>query len=166
MDAEHIKRLLGLKPLPVEGGFYAEPYRSDENIPRNALAARYGGERCFGTAIYFLLTAEAFSALHRLQSDEVYHFYLGDPVEVLLLREDGAPETVTIGTDLAQGMRPQLAVRRETWQGLKLKSGGTFALLGTTVSPGFEFDDFELGDRRSLLAAYPDLSEMIRKFTR
>ncbi len=166
MDAEHIKQLLGLKALPVEGGFYAEAYRSGEKIAKNALPSRYRGERCFGTAIYFLLTAAAFSALHRLRSDEVYHFYLGDPVEVLLLREDGAAETVTIGTDLAQGMRPQLAVMRGTWQGLRVKSGGNFALLGTTVSPGFEFDDFELGDRRSLLVAYPDFAELIRKFTR
>lgn len=166
MDAETVKQLLGLKPLPVEGGFYAEPYRSNEKLPRNALPARYGGERCFGTAIYFLLTAEVFSALHRLRSDEIYHFYLGDPVEALLLREDGFGETVTIGTELDRGMRPQLAVTRGTWQGLRVAPGGTFALLGTTVSPGFEFGDFELGDRHSLLATYPDFSELIQKFTR
>ena len=165
MDVEELKRMLGLKPLPTEGGFYAESYRSNEKLRGTCLPERYPDERCLSTAIYFLLTAEAFSALHRLSSDEIYHFYLGDPVETLLLQEDGAGEVVTIGTDLHRGMRPQVVVPRGTWQGSRLNDGGTFALLGTTVSPGFEFADFELAKREFLLAKYPSFSEMIRKLT-
>jgi predicted cupin superfamily sugar epimerase len=166
MDIEDLKQMLGLQPLPTEGGYYAESYRSDEKLPGGCLPKRYTGERCFGTAIYFLLTVENFSALHKLASDEIYHFYLGDPVELLLLRDDGSGEIVTMGNNLNRGMRPQLAVPRGTWQGSRVKPGGSFALLGTTVSPGFAFADFELANRDSLLASYPDFSEMIQRLTR
>ena len=117
MDIEKLKRMLDLKPLPDEGGFYAESYRSEEKLAAGCLPGRYTGERRFGTAIYFLLTPETFSALHRLASDEVYHFYLGDPVELLCLREDGSGEVVTMGTDLNAGMRLQITVPRGAWQG-------------------------------------------------
>jgi len=166
MDAEQLKRLLGLKPLPNEGCFYAEFYRATERLAGPCLPDRYKGARAFGTAIYFLLTPETFSALHRLASDEIYHFYLGDPVEALLLREDGSGDLVTLGADLEDGMFPQMVVPRGVWQGSRLKAGGKFALLGTTVSPGFEFADFELGQRDAMLAAYPRFSEMIRALTR
>jgi predicted cupin superfamily sugar epimerase len=166
MDIEKLKRMLDLKPLPGEGGFYAESYRSTERLARERLPQRYTGERSFGTAIYFLLTPDTFSALHRLASDEVYHFYLGDPVELLCLREDGSGEIFTIGTDLGVGMRPQVAVPRGAWQGSRLRPGGKFALLGTTVAPGFEFADFELASREVLSQRYPDFAEMILKLTR
>lgn len=151
MEIEKLKQLLNLKPLPEEGGFYAETYRSNEKLARTALPARYGGNRHFGTAIYFLLTPDTFSAMHRLASDETYHFYLGDPVELLCLREDGSCASVTIGTDFEHGMTPQFTVSRGTWQGSRLRPGGKFALLGTTMAPGFEFADFELSDRATLL---------------
>jgi predicted cupin superfamily sugar epimerase len=166
MDIEKLKRMLGLKPLPDEGGFYAETYRSEEKLAAGSLPGRYGGERRFGTAIYFLLTRETFSALHKLASDEVYHFYLGDPVELLCLREDGSGEVVTMGTDLNAGMRPQITVPRGAWQGSRVRPGGEFALLGTTMAPGFEFADFELANRALLLERYPKFSEMIRELTR
>jgi uncharacterized protein len=165
MDIEQLKRMLDLKPLPKEGGFYVEPYRSNEKLAGNCLPKRYAGERCFGTAIYFLLTAETFSAIHKLCSDEVYHFYLGDPVELLVLGAKGG-EIVTVGTDLDHGMRPQVVVPRDTWQGSRIRPGGTFALLGTTVAPGFDFRDFELANREHLLKSYPRFSEMIRRLTR
>ena len=166
MDIEKLKRVLDLKPLPEEGGFYAESYRSTERLALGGLPKRYTGERVFGTAIYFLLTPETFSALHRLVSDEVYHFYLGDPVELLCLREDGTGEVVTMGTDLGAGMRPQITVPRGAWQGSRLRTGGKFALLGTTVAPGFEFADFELADRDFLSQRYPSFVEMIQVLTR
>jgi uncharacterized protein len=158
--------MLGLKPLAAEGGFYAEAYRSREMLPATCLPGRYSGARCFGTAIYFLLTPETFSALHRLKSDEVYHFYLGDPVEALVLRADGAGEVLALGSDLYRGLRPQAVIPAGAWQGSRLRAGGKFALLGTTVAPGFEFSDFELGSREFLLAKYPDFSRMIRELTR
>jgi predicted cupin superfamily sugar epimerase len=121
MDIDELKLMLGLKPLPEEGGFYSEVYRSNEKLRAACLPERYAGDRCFGTAIYLLLTVESFSALHKLASDEVYHFYLGDPVETLLLPEGGSGEVVTIGWDLYRGMRPQLVVPRGTWQGSRVK---------------------------------------------
>jgi predicted cupin superfamily sugar epimerase len=166
MDVETIKQMLNLEPLPTEGGFFAEVYRSNEKLPQTCLPGRYAGDRCLGTAIYFLLTNDTFSALHRLKSDEVYHFYVGDPVEALLLREDGSGELITVGNDLLSGMRPQAVVPRGTWQGSRLKAGGTFALLGTTVAPGFEFADFELANRASLLTHYPAFAEIIHALTR
>jgi len=166
MDIEKLKQLLNLKPLPEEGGLYAETYRSNDKLARSVLPPRYSGDRSFGTAIYFLLTPDTFSAMHRLASDEVYHFYLGDPVELLCLREDGSGEILTIGTDFERGMRPQVAVPHGVWQGSRLRPGGKFALLGTTMAPGFEFADFELGHRAALTERYPKFSEMIRHLTR
>lgn len=166
MDIEALKKTLGLIPLPQEGGFYAESYRSDEMLAPPCLPGRYPGERSLATAIYALLTAETFSALHRLASDEVYHFYLGDPVEMLQLDQGGAGRVVTLGADLGRGMRPQAVVPRGTWQGSRLLPGGSFALLGMTVFPGFEFADFELAQREPLLAAYPQFSVLIKELTR
>jgi predicted cupin superfamily sugar epimerase len=166
MDIEKLKRMLNLEPLPGEGGYYAESYRSAERLARESLPKRYAGERSFGTAIYFLLTPDTFSAMHRLASDEVYHFYLGDPVELLCLSEDGSGEVLLIGSDPDAGMRPQAAVRQGAWQGSRLRPGGKFALLGTTVAPGFEFADFELAKRDVLTERYPNFAGMIRELTR
>ena len=165
MDIDKLKQILDLKPLPNEGGFYAEAYRSGENLSQSCLPERYTGSRSAATAIYYLLTPETFSALHKLASDEVYHFYLGDPVELLCLRDDGSGDVFTIGTDLDGGLRPQIAVPRGTWQGSRLRAGGRFALLGTTVAPGFEFADFELADRVTLTERYPKFAAMIRELT-
>jgi predicted cupin superfamily sugar epimerase len=113
LNAAQLIDLLGLQPLPGEGGWYAETYRSAEGIPGAALPERFEGrDRLFGTAIYYLLTAESdsFSALHRLRGEEIYHFYLGDPVEMLLLFADGTSQNVRLGHDLAAGERVQFVV--------------------------------------------------------
>lgn len=166
MDIEQLKKMLGLKPLPEEGGFYAETYRSNEKLARECLPGSYASERRLATAIYFLLTPETFSAMHRLASDEIYHFYLGDPVELLCLQENGRGEVVTLGIDLAAGMRPQFCVARGVWQGSRVRPGGQFALLGTTMAPGFEFADFELGPCTQLAERYPAFADTIRTLTR
>ena len=166
MDIDGLKKTLGLKPLPHEGGFYVESYRSGERLPKEHLPGRYAAERCLATAIYFLLTRDSFSALHRLASDEIYHFYLGDPVEMLQLAEPGAGRSVTLGANFDRGMRPQVVVPRGTWQGSRLVPGGSFALLGATVFPGFEFADFQLAERESLLASHPAFASLIRELTR
>ena len=158
--------MLGLKPLAGREDFMRRPIARVKSWPAACLPDRYSGERCFGTAIYFLLTPETFSALHRLKSDEIYHFYLGDPVETLVLRADGSGEVLALGSDLYGGARPQAVIPAGAWQGSRLRAGGKFALLGTTVAPGFEFSDFELGSREFLLAKYPDFSGMIRELTR
>ena len=114
LTAERVIALLGLVPLPVEGGFFRQTYRSDDTITGNFLPARYTGDKTFGTAIYYLLTSEpdSFSALHRLPTDEVYHFYLGDPVEMLLLHPEGRSERVLLGHDVAGAQRVQHVVPR------------------------------------------------------
>ncbi len=165
MDAETIIRELGLRPHP-EGGFYRETYRSGEKIAAAALPARYGKERDLSTAIYYLLTPGSFSSLHRLQSDELFHFHLGDPVTMLQLHYDGRGETITLGQEILAGQQLQVVVPRGVWQGMFLNDGGRFALLSTTVSPGFDFADFEVGTREGLARQYPSSAALIERLTR
>jgi predicted cupin superfamily sugar epimerase len=153
--AAELVRALGLRPHP-EGGFYVETYRAEQEV----------GGRAVSTAIYYLLTPETFSAVHRLASDEVFHFYWGDPVEMLQLTPDGGGRTLVLGSSVLEGMTPQVVVRKGVWQGLRLRVGGRAALLGCTVAPGFDFADFELGDRAALVAAYPAHREAIVELTR
>jgi len=166
MTAEEIKARLKLTPLPREGGYYVETYRAAESIPREALPARYRSAKPAGTAIYYLLTPDTFSALHRLPTDEIYHFYLGDPVELLKLRPDGTGLVTALGSDLAGGLHPQVVVPRGVWQGSRLRSGGRFALLGTTMAPGYEAEDYEPGLREALTAEFPDFADWILALTR
>lgn len=166
MSAGEIIELLGLRPHPIEGGYFYRTYESEEWIPREALPTRYGSERRAGTAIYYLLTPETFSAMHRLASDEIFHFYLGDPVEMLQLHPDGTGCLAQLGTDLKAGMSPQVVVRRGVWQGSRLRPGGRVALLGTTVTPGFDYSDYRHGDRDELVAAYPRFRSYIESLTR
>jgi predicted cupin superfamily sugar epimerase len=166
LTPERIIDLLNLRPLVPEGGYYCETYRSDESIAGAALPGRYGARRAIGAAIYYMLTPDTFSALHRLATDEVYHFYLGDPVEMLQLLPDGSIDTVTIGHNLLHNMALQVAVRRGVWQGARLVEGGRFALLGTTTAPGFDVADYEDGDKDELIAAYPAARDLIMALTR
>lgn len=168
MNVAELIEALKLAPLPVEGGLYRQTYVGDESIPRGGLPARYSTDKPFSTAIYYLLTDEpdSFSALHRLPTDEIYHFYLGDPVEQLLLLPDGASERVVLGHDLLSGQRVQHVAPRGVWQGSRLIAGGRFALLGTTMAPGFSDHDYEGGEREALIERYPDQAELIRSLTR
>lgn len=104
--------------------------------------------------------------MHRVRSDEIFHFYMGDPVEMLLLTPEDGGRIVTIGTDLGAGARPQVIVPAGVWQGTRLRAGGAWALLGTTVSPGFEFEDYEHGARAELVARFPEWKERIEALTR
>jgi hypothetical protein len=167
LTADRVIALLGLAPLPQEGGHFRESYRANERIARDCLPARYTDTRPFGSAIYYLLREDTFSALHRLQSDEVYHFYLGQPVEMLLLYPDGRDETLILGPDLEAGQRVQAVAPRGVWQGSRLAHAtpGGFALLGTTMAPAYDAADFALGERAALLAAYPQRAELIRALT-
>jgi predicted cupin superfamily sugar epimerase len=167
-DPKELIARLGLVPLPVEGGLFRQTYLADETLSATALPARYGRPKPLSTAIYYLLTAEAdsFSAMHRLPTEEVYHFYLGDPVEMLLLHPDGRSEEVRLGPDVLGGERVQFVVPRGVWQGSRLRPGGAFALLGTTMAPGFDPADYEGGDRHRLVDAYPAAAALIRALTR
>lgn len=144
-----------LRPLPWEGGYYSEIYRSAGRIPAAALEGKYPGDRSVSTAIYYMLTPETISAMHRLTGDEIFHFYLGDPVEMLQLHPDGSGEIVILGQDFLKGMKLQHVVPGGTWQGSRLARGGRFALMGTTVAPGFDFEDFTLGDAAELKRLFP-----------
>ncbi|HOV13635.1 MAG TPA: cupin domain-containing protein [Spirochaetota bacterium] len=163
MNYEDIIKSLNLKPHP-EGGYYNETYRSDEMI--NSLPKRYEGNRVFSTCIYYLLTKDTFSMIHKIKSDEIFHFYMGDPVEMVNLYEDGSGKILTIGSDILKGHLPQIIVKKDVWQGAKLVDGGNFALLGTTVAPGFDFDDFETAKREQLLQKYPEFQKIILKLTK
>ena len=167
LTAETIIEQLGLETHPMEGGYFREIYRSSEPLRSDQLPSRYGADRSLSTAIYYLLTPSTFSELHRLQSDEIFHFYLGDPVEQLHLLADGRGRIHRLGSDLATGEVPQLVVPRGVWQGSRLAPGGEngFALLGTTVAPGFDYADYERGDRSELAASYPNFAELIEALT-
>jgi hypothetical protein len=167
MTAEDVKKLLELKPHPREGGWYVRTYEASEFISAAAFCdMRYTGGRRTGTAIYYLLEPDTFSELHRLRSDEVFHFYAGDAVEMLQLREGGSGATMLIGNDLIHDQRAQVIVERGVWQGSRLVAGGQWALLGCTVSPGFEFEDYDAGERAELCAGWPEFAEQITALTR
>jgi len=166
MNAEEVKKLLGLAPHPREGGWYVRTYEAEEFVPAAVFGdGRYDGPRRTSTAIYYLLEPETFSEMHMLQSDEIFHFYTGDAVEMLQLSPDGGARRVVIGNDLAAGERPQVVVERGVWQGSRLVAGGAWALLGCTVSPGFEFVDYAEGRRAELVAGWPEWEEMIVALT-
>jgi predicted cupin superfamily sugar epimerase len=148
MNADDVIRVLGLKPLTIEGGHFFETYRSEHS-----------------TAIYYLLKPDTFSALHRLTADEVFHFYCGDPVEMLQLLPDGEGRVVMIGNDLLAGHRPQVIAPAGVWQGARLAAGGKFALLGATVAPAFEYETYTHGKRAELVAAYPRWRARIEALT-
>ena len=167
MTAEEVKKLLELAPHPREGGWYVRTYEAVESVAASAFSnARYLGARRTGTAIYYLLESDTFSEMHRLKSDEVFLFYAGDAVEMLQLFSDGSGMRVVIGNDLVAGQRPQVVVERGVWQGSRLVDGGQWALLGCTVSPGFEFEDYDAGDRAELCARWPEFAEEITALTR
>ena len=165
ISADEIIERLGMQLHPEEGGYFVETYKSGELISKLGLPERYPSERAFGTAIFYLLTPDTVSALHRLASDEIFHFYLGDPVTMLQLHPDGSSTVVTLGRDILKGQELQVLVPRGTWQGSFLNETGEFALLGCTVAPGFEYADYEAGDRETLLQQYPDLEELIIRLT-
>jgi len=168
LTGEELIRLLHLQPQPREGGWYRETYRSTLRLSGDLLVPRYSAARSAGTAIYYLLTPDTFSALHRLPTDEVFHFYLGDPVEMLQLGpnpEDGG-RILMLGSDILAGQQVQTVVPAGVWQGSVLCPGGAFALMGTTIAPGFDFADYEAADRDTLSTAFPNFAERIARLCR
>ncbi len=169
-SASQIIEALGLQPHPIEGGFFRETYRSAGSIAAAALPAGYRTEtgRSFGTAIYYLLTAETFSEMHRLPTEEVFHLYLGGPVRMLQLFPDGnGREVHLIGSDVLAGQQPQLIVPPGVWQGSRLEPGVEFALLGATMAPGFDYADYEQGEPEcSGEPSTRNTRTMIRELTR
>jgi predicted cupin superfamily sugar epimerase len=165
LTAELIRELLRMRPHPIEGGYFAETYRGASVVPRHLLPG-YPSDRAISTAIYYLLTPDTFSAMHRVRGDEMFHFYLGDAVEMLQLQQGGSGEVIVLGQDIVAGMRLQHTVPGGVWQGSRLRAGGKYALLGTTMAPGFEYEDYETGSRQELAARYPQHSAMVAALTR
>lgn len=156
---------LRMQPHP-EGGYFAETYRSPEAIAADALPGRFAGPRSFSTAIYFLLEGHHVSALHRIQADEVWHFYAGNPLDVFVLSENGKLEIVRLGPNPDAGEVFQAVVPAGRWFGSKPVRPDGSTLVGCTVAPGFDFQDFELADRAALLGQFPAHRAVIELLTK
>jgi hypothetical protein len=165
MDAaqEWIERL-NLEPH-TEGGWYRQTYRAPLVLPRSALPG-YAGDRAASTAIYFLLAADQFSALHRLRSDEVWHFYAGSALVVHVIAPGGDYRQILLGSNPTAGEQFQAVVPAGCWFGSSLRHPSTYALVGCTVAPGFDFADFEMANRHDLSARYPQHRNIIEPLTR
>ncbi|MBN1188761.1 MAG: cupin domain-containing protein [Dehalococcoidales bacterium] len=166
LTAQELINMLHLEAHPTEGGFYSETYRSGDTISRQRPGEKEPSERSLGTAIYYLLTPETHSRIHRLKEDEIYHFYLGDAVLMLLLYPDGSSREIILGNDLLNDQQVQVVVPRNTWQGALLKKGGRFALMSTTMAPGFDYADYEDGNAVEMERMYPEKKDWIDKLAR
>lgn len=155
--------LHSLKPHP-EGGYFRETYRSAGEIPTEHLP-EHGGARNHSTAIYFLLPEGTKSVLHRIKSDEVWHFYLGGPLTLIQIAPDGTVEEVVLGQDVQAGQKVQHVVPAGYWFGAYPCAGSAYSFVGCTVAPGFDFADFEMGNRDELLKLFPLAGVIIRALT-
>lgn len=154
-----------LKLLPhPEGGFFKETYRSTEEVDHRQLPLRYKGARNFSTAIYFLLRSQDRSVFHRIQSDELWHFYAGTTLLIYVLTPNGL-KTHRLGADPLQGDSLQVLVPVGCWFGAMVEKPNSYALCGCTVAPGFDFADFEMANRDELLKEFPDEEVIIMKLT-
>ena len=158
-----IKELYGLEPLSEEGGLYRQTFLSDEILKAEMIPGRQGDHHMYSVILY-LLKGNGFSRMHRLPTDEIYHFYMGDPVEMLQLFPDGTGKIVRMGNSLTEGEHLQVCVPRGTWQGTRLAENSSWALLGTTMAPGYENIDYEDGDKEQLQKEYPAFSELLELY--
>lgn len=161
LSQDDVIKSLRLEPLPLEGGYFRRTYEN-----QNPIDLGKGFKQPLGTAIYFLLTPDSFSALHFLNEDEVYHFYLGDPVQLYELTPEGILQETILGSRLDEGQQVQYPVYANRWHGSRLVVGGNWALLGTTMAPGFAWEDFKLGNRNELISSYPKHKQLITELTR
>ena len=162
---EKIVSQLDLEPHP-EGGYYRETYRSDGLIAKAALPDYYTAARNYATCIYFLLTSDNFSAFHRIKQDEIWHFYSGSPITIHVIDKLGNYQKHSLGSEIENGILPQLVVKGGDWFASEVETKDSYGLAGCTVSPGFDFDDFEMADRDKLISQYPQHHEIIRRLTR
>ena len=158
---------LKLEPLPIEGGYFRQTYICEEILKTEQLPIRYKQDHSFGTVIYYMLEKNRFpvSMLHKLKTDEIYHFYLGDPATILLLFPEKSSQHITIGSDILSGQQVQVLVPKDTWQAVILEPGSRFALMGTSMAPGYKDEDIKFALREELLLQYPSEREDIIKTT-
>ncbi len=160
-DADKIIGELGLKVHP-ENGWFREIYSSEIIIPRSALPKRYTCKRSAQTSIYYLLEAWQYTSLHRLKTDELWHFYIGTPLSIEGISLDGEIIKIELGNDILNGQRPFAVIPAGTWFGAKLLESKGFSLAGCTLAPGFDFDDWELAEQQGLLNTYPQHEDFIK----
>ncbi|MEO0415332.1 MAG: cupin domain-containing protein [Verrucomicrobiota bacterium] len=165
MTAEYWIDHLMLEAHP-EGGFFRETYRSADAISQSALPDRFSGDRSASTGIYFLLRSGEFSHLHRIASDEMWHFYAGSSLTVHVIHSDGRYESIALGADVANGESFQAMVPAGAWFGATVDQPDSYALVGCTVAPGFDFADFEMADRAQLTTHYPEHRSIIELITK
>ena len=163
--AEQLIKLYDLQPHP-EGGWYKQTYKSNEFIPGNALPKRFNDDRVFSTAIYFLLEQGNFSAFHKIKSDECWHFYSGDALHIYIIDQSGQLKIVTLGNDPGKGQIFQYVVPANCWFASRPARDSKYCLVGCTVAPGFEFDDFELANAKELSTLYPQHATIINELCR
>lgn len=156
---------LNLQPHP-EGGYFAEVYKSDEFINKENLPKRYSRPRAYSTSIYFLITSENFSSFHRIKSDETWHFYYGSAIKLHIIDEKGSYFIIKLGNNLDNEEVFQFTIKRGVWFAAEVINADSYSLIGCTVSPGFDYDDFELGKRKMLIKEYPEYELIIKKLTR
>jgi predicted cupin superfamily sugar epimerase len=149
-----------------EGGYFKETYRSEIALPKSALPSEFTSGRNASTCIYFMLTSDEFSAFHRVNQDEAWHFYLGETITLHVVSPEGEYSQVSIGNDFSQKETPQFVVPAQHWFAAEIKTEDSFALVGCTVAPGFEFDDFKLAEPQELQQIFPQHKEIIEKLTR
>lgn len=149
-----------------EGGYYRRTYESKETIPQTALPDGYNGKRFLGTAIYFLLDGHDFSAFHKLKQDEMWHFYEGSPIHIHTIDANGNYKLVKLGRDIENGECLQYVVPGKTYFASEIVDKDHYALVGCTVIPGFDFEDFEMPPRKELIAKYPEHEQLITRLTR
>jgi len=154
-----------LQPHP-EGGWFKQTYKSDEEIVVDALPKRFTESRVFSTAIYFLLEQGNYSAFHRIKSDECWHFYMGDPLLIYIINQSGELEIISLGNDFEKGHAFQYVVPANCWFASRPAPRGEYCFVGCTVSPGFEFTDFELAEVNALIRMYPQHKEIISELCR
>jgi len=154
-----------MQPHP-EGGYYKETYRSSGLIPKTALPETFTGDRNFATAIYFLLEQGNFSAFHKIKSDECWHFYAGQTLEVFVIMPNGDLETVQLGSNMQNNETFQYTVPANCWFASRPHADTVFSFVGCTVAPGFDFADFELANADALIETYPQHAAVIRSLCR
>ena len=161
LTAEKIIKLLNLQQHPLEGGYYCRTFSDTLRIK-----TADGSDRRASTCIYYLITPEQFSELHMLSSSEIFHFYMGDPVEMIQIDSKGHLTKFELGSDIVKGQKPQVIVPPNTWQGVRLIGDGKFALFGCSTVPGFEFKDYISAERQNLCEHFPQHKKLIEQFTR
>ena len=164
-DIANLVSQLDLIPHP-EGGYYKQVYKSSEVIKKQHLPERFTGDRSFCTSIYYLLPGDTFSSFHRIKSDETWHFYQGTTLSIYIIDINGYHSVEKLGLDISAGEKPQITVNAGCWFAAKVDEENFYTLSGCTVSPGFEFEDLEMGVRDKMIKDFPQHAELITILTR